>query len=146
MMRGSRLQAVSTWLLLAFAASWLGGCASTGTAKQGDSLQAAQYAWSAAIRWGDFEGALNLVDPRQREARPITALELERYAQIQISSYREVASRASGDEMLRDVQIGVINRHNMAERNVRYTERWRYDPAAKTWWIVDGLPDLWAGE
>ncbi|MHC9083659.1 hypothetical protein ACYX7E_01340 [Luteimonas sp. RIT-PG2_3] len=145
-MRGTCLQRLSTWLLLAFAATWLGGCASAGTAKQGDALQTAQYAWSAAIRWGDFEGALNLVDPRYREAHPITALELQRYEQIRISSYREGASRAGESEMQRDVQIGVVNRHNMAERTVRYTERWRYDPVAKAWWIADGLPNLWAGE
>ena len=49
-------------------------------------------------------------------------------------------------EAMREIQIGVINRHTMAERTVRYTERWRWDAAAGRWWIVDGLPDLWAGE
>lgn len=185
-MRGSRLQALSTWLVsrlrsdvgrhllstdsaalhrspgspraarslrhptavatlvLAFAATLLSGCASGGG--QANALQSAQYAWSAAIRWGDFEGALNLVDPKHREAHPVTDLELQRYEQIRISSYRELGARAGASEALREIQIGVINRHNMAERTVRYTERWRYDPEAKAWWIVDGLPDLWAGE
>ena len=47
-------------------------------------------------------------------------------------------------EMIRDIEIGVINRNTLAERTVRYRERWRYDEAAKTWWLVTGLPDLWA--
>ena len=25
-------------------------------------------------------------------------------------------------------------------------ERWRYDEAAQTWWLVSGLPDLWADD
>jgi hypothetical protein len=29
---------------------------------------------------------------------------------------------------------------------MRYTEEWRYDPQAKTWWVMSGLPDFWAGE
>ena len=47
---------------------------------------------------------------------------------------------------MRDIQIGVINRHTQAERSVRYREQWRWDPEAKTWWVTSGLPDLWAGQ
>ncbi|MBA3485638.1 MAG: hypothetical protein H0T88_00350, partial [Lysobacter sp.] len=39
----------------------LNGCASS--ARPTDVLDRVQYAWSGAIRWGDFEGARNLVDP-----------------------------------------------------------------------------------
>ena len=47
---------------------------------------------------------------------------------------------------MREIQIGVVNRHTLAERSLRYTERWRYDPEAKTWWLTVGLPDFWAGD
>ena len=67
----------------------LAGCATTGG--RGDALHRAQYAYSAAIRWGDFEGAWQLVDPEYREQHPLTDLELARYKQIQISAYRELA-------------------------------------------------------
>ena len=30
-------------------------------------LDKVQYAYSAAIRWGDFEGAWNLVDPEYKK-------------------------------------------------------------------------------
>src|SRR3546814_5911406 len=43
------------------------GCASLGS--KDDKLHEAQYAWSAAIRWGDFEGAWNLVEPEYRKAK-----------------------------------------------------------------------------
>ena len=130
-------------ILLAWLAVFaLAGCASTG--KQMSELERAQYAWSAAIRWGDFEGAWNLVDPKVREAHPLTDIDFSRYKQVQISGYRDLGGTTLGNgEVVRDIEIGVVNRHTLAERTVRYRERWRYDEAAKTWWLVGGLPDLW---
>jgi hypothetical protein len=131
-------------LALLACALLLPGCASTG---KGDALQRAQYAWSAAIRWGDFEGAWNLVDPEYREQHPLTEVEFERYNQIQISHYRELGAQPSADgTAVRDIDIGVINRHTMAERGLRYREAWRYDEQARTWWITGGLPDFWRGQ
>ncbi|WP_298576758.1 hypothetical protein [uncultured Luteimonas sp.] len=137
-MRGWRLWWMACAVLL------LAGCASTG--KEMSALQRAQYSWSAAIRWNDFEGAWNLVDPDWREAHPLDDLQLERYRQIQVSHYRDLASSPGESEAMREIEIGVINRHTMAERTVRYTEQWRYDAEKETWWITGGLPDFWAGE
>ena len=120
----------------------LAGCPKS--ASKGTALDEIQYAYSAAIRWGDFEGAWNLVDPKVREARPLTDIDFSRYKQVQISGYREQGGTVRPDgEVVRDIEIGVINRNTLAERTVRYRERWRYDEAAKTWWLTSGLPDLW---
>lgn len=121
----------------------LSGCAST---SQASALQQAQYNWSAAIRWGDFEGAWNLVDPDYRAKHPLTDIELARYEQVQISAYQDLAGSVSESAAQRQIEIGVVNRHTLAERRMRYTERWRWDPEAKAWWIVDGLPDLWTDD
>lgn len=135
-----------TWLLLLACTFTLAGCASLGPKMT--ELDKVQYAYSAAIRWGDFEGAWNLVDPAYREAHPMTDLEFLRYQQIQISGYRELGASIAPDNTTasREIGIGVINRNDMTERNARYTERWRFDEATKSWWLVVGLPDLWAGE
>jgi len=117
------------------------GCASS--PDRGDDLRQAQYAWSAAIRWGDFEGAWTLVDPAYREAHPLTALELSRYGQVRISGYDESAPTVSGDTAARQVELGVVNRNTQVQRSVRYLEQWRYDPEAGRWWVSSGLPDLW---
>ena len=134
------------WLaILAIAlATTLGGCATGGS--QMSELQKVQYAYSAAIRWGDFEGAWNLVDPQYRAAHPMTALEFERYKQVQVSGYSELGSQAGDGTATREIQIGVVNRNTLVERDARYTEQWRYDPQAKTWWLGGGLPDFWQGE
>ena len=124
------------------------GCASMGSETKGNQLDKAQYAWSGVIRWGDFEAALSLMDPELRDKHPPTAVEMERYKQVQISAYRDIGASAdlAGGTATRDIEIGVINRHTQAERSVRYRERWRWDPEAKTWWLTTGLPDLWDGQ
>ena len=123
----------------------LAGCPKS--ASKGTALEEVQYAYSAAIRWGDFEGAWTLVDAEYRKQHPLTDIDFSRYKQVQISGYREQGgSMQPSGEMLRDIEIGVINRNTMAERTVRYRERWRYDEAAKTWVLANGLPDLWQGE
>lgn len=118
-----------------------------GDGKKMSELDRMQYAYSAAVRWGDFEGAWNLVDPEYREANPMTDLEFKRFEQVRISTYRELAARSFPDDTaVRQIEIGVINRHNQAERTLRYIESWRYDPQARQWWVSGGLPDLWAGD
>jgi hypothetical protein len=141
---GMRARLTTGWLACLAAMLLLAGCASTG--KQLSALEQAQYAWSAAIRWGDFEGALALVDPQVLAARPVSDLELERYRQVQVSQYRELSSRAGESEAAREIEIGIVNRHTMEERTRRYVEHWRYDTEGRRWWLVSGLPDFWAGE
>lgn len=122
------------------------GAASAGPAQR--ALPIAQDAWAAAIRWNNFEGATNLIDPALRPTQAPSSLESARYKQVQISSYRDGGASADFKAGLavRDVEIGVINRNTQAERTVRYRETWRWDPKAKTWWITSGLPDLWKAD
>lgn len=129
-------------LLLLCGVLVLAGCPKS--ASKGTALDETQYTYSAAIRWGDFEGAWNLVDPEVRKARPLTDIDFSRYKQVQISGYSDKGGSILGNgEVVRDIEIGVINRNTLAERTVRYRERWRYDQEARTWWLVSGLPDLW---
>ncbi|MBF6023106.1 hypothetical protein [Lysobacter niastensis] len=116
--------------------------------RKSDALTRLQYDFSGAVRWGDFEGAWNLVDPKIRAERPVSDLDFERYRQVQISSYRDRGASVDlkGGQAARDIEIGVINRYTQAERTVRYREVWRWDAEAKTWWVTSGLPDLWAGQ
>jgi hypothetical protein len=118
-----------------------------GKRKKGSQLEAMQLAYATAIRWGEFEEAWQLVDPAYREAHPMTELAFERYQQVQISGYTDKNSSVSEEgNVLRNVELRVINKHTMAERSLRYREEWHWDPEAKRWWLVVGLPDLWDGE
>lgn len=114
--------------------------------KKRTTLEKNQYAYSAAIRWGDFEGAWSLVDPKLREEKPMSAADFSRYEQIQVTGYRELGAMPGPDPgtSLREIQIEVVNRNTLNQRRVRYTEIWRYDAKAKTWWVAN-LPDFWDG-
>jgi hypothetical protein len=136
------MRLLKTGLLLLLALIALDGCAAA-KIDRNSALETAQYAYSAAIRWGDFEGAWNLIDPAYRKAHPMTQLEFERYKQVQISAYHDIGAQVGPTTAMREVQIGVINRNTLVEREARYTERWRYDEKAKVWWLESGLPDLW---
>ena len=139
------MRKIGTWGLALAIALLATACATSGGRK--DKLDEAQYAWSAAIRWGDFEGAWNLVDPAYREAHPMTPVEFERFKQVGISAYHDLGERAlDEDDVVREIELGVISKHTMTERSMRYTESWHYDEASKTWWQTSGLPDLWQGE
>jgi len=142
---GMMMWTILRWMILAAALTSL-GCASGGEKR--NALEEMQYAYSAAVRWNDFEGAWNVVDPEYRAKHPMTALQFERYKQIQVSGYTELGAQVAADHQRaqREIQIRVINKHTMSERSVRYTELWRYDPAHKTWWLATGLPDFWAGQ
>lgn len=115
-------------------------------ARQRMKLEESQNGFASAIRWGDYESAWAQVEPKHRDEHPMTALEVERYQQLQVSSYREGGNSTLKDgTVVRDVEIGVINRHTLAERRVRWREQWRWDPEAKRWWAA-GLPDFWEGQ
>ena len=140
MPRLARLFAPIALLLLA-------ACASGG-GTQSDALDRAQYAWSAAVRWNDFEGAVNLIDPDRRDELAPSGLQMERYKQVQMSAYRDVGGSRDLDAgtATRDIEIGVVNRHTQAERTLRHRETWRWDAGSRTWWNTSGLPDLWEGQ
>lgn len=133
-------------ILLVSMLVWLGGCASAAASKQAGALELAQREFASAMRWGHLDDAFGHLDPDWQAKHPLTAIERERYAQVQVTGYRPLNSEAPGEGLaLRLIEIGVVNRHTMAERTVRYQERWRYDAASKAWVVTSGLPDLWAG-
>lgn len=136
-------RALSVRALLVVLLLSLAGAAFAG--KKRDLLDRNQYAYSAAIRWGDFEGAWNMVDPKIRKEKPMTDVDFSRYEQVQVTAYRDLATMPGPDDSeLREIQIEVVNRNTLSTRTLRYTEIWRFDPVTKSWWVA-GLPDFWKG-
>lgn len=128
--------------LLAALCLALSAC-STGAGSKPDALDRSLYDYSGAIRWNNFEVAYEAIDPEVKKARPVTAFELERMKQVQVTRYDLVSSTMLEDGRIeREVEIGLINRHTQTERTVRVRETWRYDEEAQRWWQTDGLPDF----
>lgn len=129
------------FMLLALVAMLCAGCA---TDQRNRSLITTLNAYASTLRWGDFQTALQFVDPKVREANPPTALDLARYAQVRVTGYDEGAGAvpAGENEVRQVVQIGLVNLNTQRERTVVDRQTWRYDPVKKRWWLLSGLPDI----
>ncbi len=133
-------------LSLVIAAMPMTGAAQRIKAKQARALQDLQEVYSKAIRWNDFEGAWNVLDPAYREAHPMVDVEFSRYEQVQVTGFEALDSRPLPDGSVeRIVRVDVVNRNTLSQRTLRFTERWRYDAKTKRWWLNSGLPDFWQG-
>ena len=139
MRRWLRWSALFLLLPCALAAAGLGG-----KSRQLDEMMAA---YSAALRWGSFEDGWQFIAPDVRKERPLTGLAASRYAQLQVTGYRDIGtSRMKDGSVVRDIEISITNRNTQSERSVRYREIWRWDDKAGRWWQTTGLPDFWDGQ
>jgi len=127
--------------LLALLAMLCAGCA---TDQRNQALIHTLSAYGSTLRWGDFQSALQFVDPKVREANQPTALDLARYQQVRVTGYDDGAGPVpDGENVVRQVvQIGLVNINTQSERTVIDRQTWRYDPEKKRWWLVSGLPDI----
>ena len=127
--------------LLALAALLCAGCA---TDQRNQALITTLNAYASTLRWGDFQSAAQFVDPKVREANPLTALDLARFEQVRVTGYDEGGGPVpDGENQVRQVvQIGLVNINTQSERTVIDRQTWRYDPEKKRWWLTSGLPDI----
>lgn len=120
----------------------LSACATGGGSpvKQRDM---ALYDYASAIRWGEFDQAWMFVDPAVRAEHPLSALETERFKQVQVAGYdvKDSGETAEG-ELLQTVEIHLVNKFTQTERVITDHQRWRWDTAGKRWWLLSGLPNL----
>ncbi|MGN2246532.1 hypothetical protein ACFWZ3_07570 [Frateuria sp. GZRR35] len=127
--------------LLALVAMLCAGCA---TDQRNQALVTTLNAYASTLRWGDFRSAQQFVDPKVREANPVSSLDLARYEQVRVTGYDEGAGPVpDGENQVRQVvQIGLVNVNTQSERTVVDRQSWRYDPEKKRWWLMSGLPDI----
>lgn len=127
--------------LLAIVAMLCAGCA---TDQRNQALITTLNAYANTLRWGDFQSALQFVDPKVREAHPPSALDLARYQQVRVTGYDEGAGAVpDGENRVRQVvQVNLVNLNTQAERTVIDRQSWSYDPKTKRWWLESGLPDI----
>lgn len=80
--------------------------------KQRKLLEETQIAYGATIRWGSMDDAIGYLDPKLRKEKPPTEFELNRYAQLRVSSYRERSSASlDGGLVERRVEIEIGRAH-----------------------------------
>lgn len=127
-------------LVVVLVAFLLAGCA---TNKVENLLTQTLDSYAATLRWGDFESALQYVDPAVLKANPPTDLELARYRQVRVSMYDASSVQpVSETEVRQRVMIGIINQHTQRERAVVDNQTWKYDAVTNRWWLQTGLPKI----
>lgn len=120
----------------------LAACASA-QKQEAKLLESTLRSYASVMRWGDVAQALPFIDPEVLEAKPVDAITLERFKQVQVAGYRERSLEMTGElEARQIVQIDLVNRHTQEVRSVVDQQRWRYDAVEKKWWLMSGLPDI----
>jgi hypothetical protein len=137
-----RAWTTAIWMLLAIAV--LSGCA---TAVRDESLRVNLYNYSAAIRWNEIAQAAGFVDPLIMAEKPFTDADRARWAQVQVTRYYEgLKSTDPNGDYRQTVQVEIVDRATQSVRTITDRQVWRYDEAARTWWLTTGLPDLDAAQ
>lgn len=130
-------------MLIVLSTVVLAACATEKMRSKQTVLEETLRSYAATIRWGDIAQAQAFIDPKVREAHPVSALDLARLKQVQISGYSDQPPVAVGDNEVRQtVQIDLVNVNTQSARSVVDHQVWHYDEAAKRWWLTSGLPDI----
>jgi uncharacterized protein YceK len=119
----------------------LAGCATlqNKNVRRDDTLDS----YAAALRWGDFQGAWNYVDPAVRAAHPLTPQQKALYDTVRVAQYDAEGAVATGPDTLQQTaQISLIVKSSQRVYSVLDHQTWHWDAEAKHWWLESGLPDI----
>jgi len=135
--RFHRLRSLAAVLLLVL----LVACGGVGSRQ--DLRDSTLSAYAGAIRWGHIDDALGMVDPDYARQHPMSALARARFDQVEFTGYQVKGTQMlSETELVRVVEIRLVNRHTLVERTIQEREHWRWDEAAGRWWLTTGLPRI----
>lgn len=106
-------------------------------------LQASLKTYELAVRWNDFEAAAEALDPLTQQGELFSEQDEAYYKGFQITGYM-LKSASMGEDLIytQRVELRIVDQDTQAERTKTDRQSWRYDAAAKRWWLTSGLPKL----
>lgn len=133
-------------LLALFIVFLLAGCGQVRDFRRGNIFEARFEAYSAAIRWGEFEKAATFI--KMREGKPRKP-DLDYLKTIRVTRYELIEEKTPH----KDEELGIIEAYmaNNVEyyfvnsgrvKNFRYEQLWWYDVEADNWFMDGDLPDF----
>jgi len=129
--------------VLLAATALLGACATQTMRSKATILDETLRTYAATIRWGDFNQAASFIEPKLLAEHPPSQLDMERLHQVRVSGYDEQPAIPAGeDEVRQTVRIELVNVNTQSVRSIVDRQVWKYDEAAKRWWLISGLPDV----
>lgn len=137
------MRRLSQLLFLIACCLLLGACANQEIRSKQNILKDTLRSYAATIRWGDIDQAVGFIEPKLLAEHPPTALELERFRQVRVSSYDEAPVVViNPDEVRQTVKIDLLNVNTQTARSIVDQQTWKYEKETKHWWLVSGLPDI----
>ena len=129
--------------LLAASCALLSACATEKMRSKETILTDTLRTYAQTIRWGEFDQAIGFIDPKILAEHPLTSLEIERLKQVRVTGYDDApVVPVNDDEVQQTVKLDLLNVNTQVARSVVDRQTWKYDAAAKRWWLVSGLPDI----
>jgi hypothetical protein len=99
--------------------------------------------YELAVRWNDFDAASDSLDPLTLQSEPFSEQDEAYYKVFQITGYTPKSSSMTEDMVYTQrVELRIVDRDTQVERIKTDRQSWRYDAAAKRWWLTSGLPKL----
>jgi hypothetical protein len=121
----------------------LAGCASLSSHAKDDARDQTLGSYASTLRFGDFAGAWQFVDPKVRAEHPLDAAAKQRYNAVSVGGYETDGPSAIDENTVEQVvQISVIVKSSQTSYDVVDHQTWKYDPESRHWWLESGLPDL----
>ena len=116
-------------------------CGGKSTKKR--KLDSILYKYASAIRWSNFDAAVNFLDPKLKDIKP-TSFQLEKLKQFKVSRYLEapITPGAQDNVILQDVEIKLYNIHNNQEKVIYDRQVWEFDSEKTHWFLTSGIPKI----
>ncbi|MEM9302309.1 MAG: hypothetical protein AAGE01_09380 [Pseudomonadota bacterium] len=137
----NRRMRIGAAVVLAALVATMAGCA---TAEKDYRLRVATEAYDKSIRWGNFPRAISLMHVDARPSESQLGFILERFKQVQVTGYSLQSQEitADPDELVRIMELRLVNRHTLRERTMIDRQLWWYDRDQLLWLQMSGLPDI----
>lgn len=129
------------WALAAIGMALLSACE---TKQQEQTLESVLTAYEKAIRWSEWDMAVEFLGYDNEGEDFPTPLDLDRLRLFRVTGYevRSATPSSDGLEFRQAVEIRMFNKSQAVERVLRDRQEWRYDADRKSWFLFSGLPDV----
>ena len=119
----------------------IAGCAGVRDLAQQKRFEMTSSAYEKAIRWSDFEKAVQYLNDTAKKKNPP---DLKKLKHIKVIEY-EVKKTSLMKDQSRIFQVAEIQYYrddSNVVKTVTDNQIWEYDTTSKNWYLLSGLPDF----
>jgi hypothetical protein len=123
-------------------ATFISSCTSPN--RQNKALDETLLQYEQVIRWSEWDGAIEFLDPQSMIDKPISTLDMDRLRLFRVTRYqvRSATPFNEGNSFRQVVEISLFNRNRAVEKRVIDQQEWRYNSERERWFLHSSLPDV----